>query len=469
MKSFNKSFGALLLASALTVPSMSQAFAQEVDQAVENEVPSCIKSGAAYTKRMNGQQRKQLYVQGTITDCQDRVWDITLIPGSDTSKNMTVKAFKRSGERIANNTKHIIEGETYANLGQDIKDTFVYSYDMSKNGLSTMKDGAKNAFVDGIGKTMIMKTGRDWANGFSNAGAVAADGNFGWPVGVIYSGLLKPAGQTVFNVGKALVWDVTLKGGGKVIWGGLKTVTGGAGMIASPLLSPGYQLILRPLGALTISVLDTVAVGGIASGAVYVWNGAAWTLSQLSDVPTRESSVAGLTLVDLEFDPDAPENQHIVANIEFNTFAQMIQAQVANVQKNNNQKPYESALAANKEEIKRLRSEIEKLQDENDELYDKIKEEKINYDQNPVVKAINEMRYSARYQADEIVIADDVKLVVRDFNSLKELVLATANEMNVEMSNEEAEEVANELIKTFSEDFGLEDQDQELAGQVELG
>ena len=468
MKSFSKSFGALHFASALIVPSMPLAFAQEVDQTIETEVPSCIKSGSAYTKRMNSQQRKQLYVQGTITDCQDRVWDITLIPGSDTSKNMTVKAFKRSGDRIANHTKHIIEGDTYANLGQDIKDTFVYSYEMSKNGLSTMKDGAKNAFVDGIGQTMIMKTGRDWKNGFSNAGAVAADGNFGWPVGVFYSGLLKPVGQTVFNVGKALVWDVTLKGGSKVIWGGLKTVTGGAGMVVSPILSPGYELIIRPLGALTISVLDTVAVGGIASGAVYVWNGAAWTLSQLSDVPTRESSVAGLTLVDLEFDPDAPEHQQVVTNIEFNTFAQMIQAQVANIQTNNNKKPYESAIADNKAKIKKLNDEIQELSDENYELQEKIREEKRNYDQNPVVEAINVMRYNARYQADEIVIADDVKLVVRDFNSLKELVLATADEMNVQMSNEEAEDIANELIKTFSKDYGL-DEDQELETQNNLG
>ena len=287
-------------------------------------------------------------------------------------------------------------------------------------------------------------------------------------MGVFYSGLLKPVGQTVFNVGKALVWDVTLKGGSKVIWGGLKTVTGGAGMVVSPILSPGYELIIRPLGALTISVLDTVAVGGIASGAVYVWNGAAWTLSQLSDVPTRESSVAGLTLVDLEFDPDAPEHQQVVTNIEFNTFAQMIQAQLANVQTNNNKKPYESAIADNKAKIKKLNDEIQELSDENYELQEKIREEKRNYDQNPVVEAINVMRYNARYQADEIVIADDVKLVVRDFNSLKELVLATADEMNVQMSNEEAEDIANELIKTFSKDYGL-DEDQELETQNNLG
>jgi len=108
MKSFSKSFGALLFASALIVPSMPHAFAQEVDQTIETEVPSCIKSGSAYTKRMNSQQRKQLYVQGTITDCQDRVWDITLIPGSDTSKNMTVKAFKRSGDRIAPTIQNIL-------------------------------------------------------------------------------------------------------------------------------------------------------------------------------------------------------------------------------------------------------------------------------------------------------------------------------------------------------------------------
>ncbi len=59
---------------------------------------------------MNSSQRKELYVQGTVTDCEDRVWDIVLILGSQASKDMTVIAIKRSGDRISDHTSHLIKG-----------------------------------------------------------------------------------------------------------------------------------------------------------------------------------------------------------------------------------------------------------------------------------------------------------------------------------------------------------------------
>jgi len=445
MKSSKKTLGVLLLLSMCSARSFSDE--------ISSEISSCIKSGSAYTSTMNSTQRKELFVRGTITDCKDKVWDIVLIPGSDKSKTMTVKALKRSGDLIVENTTHLAESRTYYSMGRNIKRLFEQSNELSSEGVSRIKEGVvDDAIIEGIAETMFMKTGKDWMNGFISAGRVAADGNFGWSAGAVYAGLIKPLGKTFLNVGEAVIWHVTLKGGSKLIWGTVETVTGGVGMVISPVVSPGYEIIFRPLGALTISVIDTVVIGGVTSGAVFVWNGTSWTLSQLSDVPTRESSIGSLDLVELKFNPHAAENQVHITNIEFAIFSKMLQAQIKNIQVEHAKIPIGETINDNKDKIKQLKAQIKGLEKNNNDLKNQKKKLSYDYRSDPTVKATEELIASAS-NADEIMITDEIKLVIKDMKALKRLVLETSNEMGVKVSDEEAEGIVKETVKTFNTNF----------------
>ena len=442
MKSKSKSIGVLLLLSMLSAPIFA-------DIETGSKAPSCIKSGSAYTETMNANQRKELFVKGTITDCSDKVWDIVLIPGSDVSKEMTVSAVKRSGKRIVDHTTHLVESETYTGMGGHIKETFTDSGEIAVDGLKLIKKGAVDDIVmDGLVGNIVMETGSDWAEGWSDAGAAIADGNFGWTVAALWAGLVRPTIYTAYNFGEAVFYDLP-SGALRITGGTLQTLFGATGMVVSPILSPGYEVIVRPLGALTISVIDTVVVGGLTSGAIYVWNGTSWTLSQLNDIPNRESRVAGMNLVELNFDPNAPEHQRKVTKIEMATFSHMIQSQIKNVDLVNAEAPLTEKQIEKKEEIKGLKQEIANAEGEISKLYTEKRELNNAYDNDVTVKAARKLMRDVRY-ADEVTVNDGVKLVIKDIKALKDLVLETSNEMEVEVSDEEAEKIATELVKTFS-------------------
>lgn len=436
------------ISSTLLLLSLFYGINSYAEDAVSGS-PSCIKSGMAYSQSMSMSQRKELFVKGTITDCDDKVWDIIVIPGSDVSKEMSVRALKRSEERIENNTAHLVHAETYTNMGSSIAELFHDSSDLSVRGLDLMKEGAyDDALVDGLGNTLLKRTGQNWMHGFSTASQIAADGNFGWVAGSLYTGLIKPIGQTVWNISEALVWDVALKGGGKFVWGAGKTLVGAAGMVVSPVVSPGYEIIIRPLGSLVISIADTIAIGGLASGSILVWNGTAWTLSQFYSVPTRESSIAGVNFVNLQFDPNDPRNLPKITNVDFSTFSQMIQSQLRWTQATHEINTLRDKINTRDKEIEKLEKDLNKLRDENRVATEKIYDVKNQTNSDPVVASINSLMYDVRH-ADEINISDDVNLEINSKDSLVEVILETSREMNIDVSDEEVHTIAEDIIKTF--------------------
>ena len=193
MKLMSKTLSTALMLAVVSTSAFS-------DDA-QTELPSCIKSGSAFANKMNLEQRGELFVSGTITDCNDVVWDISLIPGANASKEMTMRAISRSANRVANNTTHLVDGDTYERMGENIQTVFNGSSRIAGLGLNNMKEAVvDDAIVGGIGETMIGRSARNWREGFSTAGEVAKDRNFGWTAGILYAGLLKPTGIFIKKV-----------------------------------------------------------------------------------------------------------------------------------------------------------------------------------------------------------------------------------------------------------------------------
>src|SRR5665647_317628 len=83
----------------------------------EEKQPSCIKSGVAISPKMNKEQRKELFIRGRITDCEGQIWNIKIIPGSDISKQMTIKSWRFASDK----TKELFKIETYSKAVSDAK------------------------------------------------------------------------------------------------------------------------------------------------------------------------------------------------------------------------------------------------------------------------------------------------------------------------------------------------------------
>lgn len=416
---------------------------------------TCIKSGSAYTSTMNWNQRKELFVQGTITDCEDKVWDILIIPGTDKSKNMTVRAIERSADRVVKHTTHLVDGQTYSRMGDNIAEMFSDTAEFSGDGFVRMKEGVIDHAIIDSSERIFVKSFNDWGRGFSNAGAVASDGNFSWLPMTIFEGFIKPLSLTAWNITVGVTKDIVWYGGGKFVVGAIQATLGGIGMVVTPILSPGYELVVRPLWGLAASVVDTVVVGGITSGTIYVWNGTAWTLSQLNDVPKRESTIGGLRMVDLRFDPNDPRNLPKITDVSFDTFSSMIQAQVKNTELKKLQDPLSAEMEAKDKEARALRAKAKELDNEYYELRDQKRANERAYEKDPVVEASAKVIRSAR-RADEINIEDGVKLVVKDMSALNELVMETAAEMGTTLSAQEAEAITAEIVKTFTSNLKME-------------
>lgn len=269
------------------------------EEKVSEDGPACIKSGVAYSPRMTKQQRKELFVRGQITDCEGNIWNVKVIPGSDASKQMTIKSWRYAGKK----TKQMFKIETYKKAISDGKYASRASFNFTKRSSKLLKKGIWDyMIVEGVYNDLLVSNAIVW----KNAGVTVAGlrGSFAWLFGAIYGGILKPVTLTGVNILKA-AYHITA--GTVILVGGIAGTAGGiVATIASPILVPVVEVMTLPL----LAVGSILTTGTIIPGVVYAWNGTAWVSTQLSHVPDSEVVVAGVRFVRLE-NPKQPEKEKV--------------------------------------------------------------------------------------------------------------------------------------------------------------
>ncbi|MCK5071898.1 MAG: hypothetical protein KAQ98_00630 [Bacteriovoracaceae bacterium] len=400
-----------------------------VSFAEEDIAPSCVKDGVIYSKRMNWDQRKELFVVGTITDCEGQVWNIKMTPGSDSSKEMVIEGWRFAGDR----TKELFKIETYKKVAQDTKDATVESAKFTKESAKLAKQGVWDfLIVDGLYETLLVDTKNDWVNGVKTANELR--GKFGWLFGAIYAGFLRPAVQTVGNVAETVLWHVPKGLVTSIV--GVAGVTGGTvATVSSPVVVPAVEVLGRPLLALG----SILTVGSTIPGAIYVWNAGTWTTTQLSDIPTEEVSIGGIDFITLE---NAAQREPTRMKLTINDFKMLIQGSILATVKDEKQKVISDKMDVLR---KKLDEEIGRLRRENSKISDE-------HENNPATVAANDVRSKAR--RTDIVKADEEtnELLVNDAN-LRKLVIEYSEALELTLTDEEIDStiksikrLANSLI-----------------------
>lgn len=192
--------------------------------------------------KVTWQQRKELFVKGTITDSQGKTWNVLYLPGADKINNVSKESFNMSWDLLKE---------------MGTKEFWKERLDEVQDGWSIAKEATQDYWIKGVKKDY--KTAKEKA-------ASIKKGDFG----ALPS---RTATWTKFGI-KAVGRTVTFPLG--VAYGvGIQST-------AIPLVSIlGYPLMST-----------TVAAGGgvVVPGVMYAWNGAAWVGTSLSsNEPTSEN------------------------------------------------------------------------------------------------------------------------------------------------------------------------------------
>lgn len=388
----------------------------------EKSGPSCIKSGVAYSPRMTKAQRKELFVRGQITDCDGNIWNIKVIPGSDASKQMTVKSWRYAGKHA----KQLIQIETYKKAGKDGKEAAKASFNFAKNSSKLLKKGIWDyMIIEGVYKDLIVRNAKVW----KQAGVTVAGlrGSFAWLFGAIYAGILKPVTLTGVNIARA-AFHITE--GAVVLVGGIAGTAGGiVATVSSPIIVPVVEVLVHPL----LAVGSILTTGTVVPGVVYVWNGTAWATTQLSHVPDSETTIGGVRFVKLE-NPKQPEKPKL--EVSSNDLSMIAEAGV----KTATERTQERVLQAKQAE---LRKQIEELQKQAADLANQEYTLRRNLEADASVSAVNGI--VNKVWSSNVIVSEDVSAAAADDRKIEELAQNAASKLGVELSEKELAEAVKQI------------------------
>ncbi len=397
-----------------------------VSEGTSEERPACIKSGVAYSPRMTKEQRKELFVKGQITDCEGNIWNIKVIPGSDSSKQMTIKSWKFAGRHA----KQIFKIETYKKAVKHGKHASKASFNFAKSSSKLLKKGIWDyMIVDGVYEELIRDNARVW----KQAGVTVSKlrGSFGWLFGAIYAGVLKPVTLTGVNIIQA-AFHITK--GTVVLVGGIAGTAGGiVATVASPVIVPIVEVMTHPL----LAVGSILTTGTIIPGVVYVWNGTAWVSTQLSHVPDSETVIGGVRFVRLE-NPKQPEKPKVEVTTQ--NLSEVVEVGVKAAAK----KTQQDELTAKRNDIFK---KIQELQNEAAQINNQIYALDTTHNNDPAVKAVYKLLNSI-YGA-QITIDPAVQEAAMSDQKLKELVQDYADEAGLNLSDKEIETAVAEIKRNL--------------------
>lgn len=401
-----------------------------------DETPGCVQSGVVEAKeRMNWLQRKELYVEGTITDCEGKVWRVKILPGTKRTKKIMIQGWRFAGDR----TKELFQIETYKDIGEDTKDATKASADFTKKSALYAKEGIwDNLVIDGIKETLVLETAEDWRNGYRDAKSL--QGTFGAFAGSIYVGVLKPTVKTIGNLLETLLWHLP-KGLLKLIVGTTGAVGGAVAVVSSPVVVPVVEVVGRP--ALAIGAIATT--GTIVPGAMYIWNGLTWTTLQASSVPHKSTLIVRLQ--------HAPEKQMTLDIEAFNTLVQ------ATILETASESEMADVIAALKAERERLEAEIAELQkklddlkrqvgETTDEINDVKQAERDRLASIPVMRAYEKL--VRELSGSKVRVSDEVQVIELDSAKLRALVAYYVAQLGLTMTPEQLEQAAVAIEKRMA-------------------
>lgn len=417
----------------IEVPSEAVALSEQlVEENARNQVkeddkgPSCIKSGVAYSPRMTKKQRKELFVHGRITDCDGNIWNIKVIPGSDKSKQMTIKSWRYAG----NKAKQMFQIETYKKAVRHGKYASKASFNFAKSSSKLLKKGIWDyMIVDGVYENLLRDNARVW----KNAGVTVSRlrGSFGWLFGAIYAGILKPVTLTGVNVVQA-AFHITK--GAVVLVGGIAGTAGGiVATVASPVIVPVVEVMTQPL----LAVGSILTTGSIIPGIVYVWNGTAWVSTQLSHVPDSETVIGGVRFVRLE-NPKQPEKPQVEVTTQ--NFSEVIESGV----RHTTMKTQQGELTEKRKEIEK---QIAELQKEANNINNRIYSLETEYRSESAVQSMTALLYKI-YGAN-VTVAPEVIEAAKNDETLRELIQKYADENGVSLSEQEIQNALSEIKRNL--------------------
>jgi hypothetical protein len=416
----------IIVVPAEAVAMSENMIEQNADINQDKDSPTCIKSGVAFSPRMTKEQRKELFVHGTITDCEGNIWNIKVIPGSDASKQMTIKSWRYAGKKM----KHLIQIETYKKATKDGVHFAKKSFNFAKKSSKLLKKGIWDyMIVEAAYNNLLVDNVRVW----KNAGVTVANlrGSFGWLFGAIYAGIVKPVTLTGFNILKA-AYHVTA--GAVIFVGGIAGTAGGVvATVSSPIIVPALEVITSPVLAIG-SILTT---GTIIPGVVYVWNGTVWVTSQLSHVPDSETVIGGVKFVRLE-NPKQPQRPQV--QITQDDISNVITSSIQTVASQTKQ----SEIAAKQAEINK---QIDELQRQLKQLYLQSNAVKTELNSSFSVIAVNNL-FNKQYGSD-LIFTNEMIALVSDETKVRSLVLDYAAKMNISLSEAEIQASVAKIIETI--------------------
>lgn len=417
----------------IEVPEEAVALSEQlVEENAKNQVkddekgPSCIKSGVAYSPRMTKKQRKELFVHGRITDCDGNIWNIKVIPGSEKSKQMTIKSWRFAG----NQAKQMFQIETYKKAVRHGKYASKASFNFAKSSAKLLKKGVWDyMIVDGVYENLLRDNARVW----KNAGVTVSKlrGSFGWLFGAIYAGVLKPVTLTGVNIIQA-AFHITK--GTVVLVGGIAGTAGGiVATVASPVIVPVVEVMTHPL----LAVGSILTTGTIIPGVVYVWNGTAWVSTQLSHVPDSETVIGGVRFVKLE-NPKQPEKPQV--DVTTQNLSEIVEAGVKSATK----KTEQEELIAKRQEIERQIAELRKQADKlNTEIYSLD----TAYNNEAAVKSVYQLLQ--KIYGSEVIITEEVVEASKSDERVRELIQKYADENGVSLSEQEIQHALSEIKRNL--------------------
>ena len=411
---------------AEAVAMSEQLVAENEKTEPSEENPTCIKSGVAYSPRMTKQQRKELFIKGQITDCDGNIWNIKVIPGSDKSKEMTVKSWRYAGKQA----KQMFQIETYKKAIKNGKYASKASFNFAKKSSKLLKKGVWDyMIVEGVYNDLIVDNARVW----KQAGYTVANlrGSFGWLFGAIYAGVLKPVTLTGVNIIKA-AYHITA--GTVILVGGIAGTAGGiVATVASPVIVPVVEVMTRPL----LAVGSILTTGTIIPGVVYVWNGTAWVSTQLSHVPDSETTIGGVRFVRLE-NPKQPEKPTL--EITTNELSDVVEVSI----KSSAKKTVQNELNA---KINEINKKIRELQEEAQKIHNQIYALDAAHSNDETVKEVSLLL--RKVYNSQVTFSPEVQEIALNDEELKELILNYAEQNGINLSDSEISAAVSEIKKTM--------------------
>lgn len=324
-------------------------------------------------ERPTWDQEKQLFVHGTITDSQGKVWDVIYLPGS---KNITKNAAE-NWKDAGNDFKLLAEDHFWAARRENVKDGLVFSRDSVSD---YWLQGINDDYKDAVERQKTFKPGE---------------------IGGLFSPIVNWLWFGVKVVGRTITMPIGVAMG-----------------VSYSIIAPAVGIVWKPVVG---TLWDSVVMGTAIPATLYVWNGVAWVASSIGDVPTRETS---FVRVKMERTPGSSADGQTVV-IDTQGFESIVAASVLKFVTDERKKEIQEQIQQNQSKIavekKKYEDAVKGYQESNEQLaLDAGKEnQRLNSDKN--VRILSQY-FDQALQGAKISMDPKTKEIFIDPVSLAKLV-----------------------------------------------